>query len=106
MKFIITIFAISILSTSCVSEESIETSDEILNTKEQLLSEGHWICTQQCANGTTLAGYGNSASEAYQDLSGCGSGGGNINCNFAEPIITESQVITEDETSVITEDVD
>jgi hypothetical protein len=98
MKSIMIFLAISIISTSCVNEESIETYDEIVNTEEQLVSEGYWLCSQQCANGTTLTGYGLTPSEAYQDLSGCGSGGGNINCGYIDqtPIITEAQIVTED----------
>lgn len=99
MKSIMILFAISIFGTSCLSQEGTDPSEEIVVIEEQLLSDGYWMCSQQCSNGSTIAGYGLTPGEAYQDLSGCGSGGGNINCGYISetPIITEAQVITEDE---------
>jgi hypothetical protein len=99
MKSIMILLGISILGTSCLSQENIEISDEIVATEEQLVSDGFWLCSQQCSNGTTLYGYGSTSDGAYQDLSGCGAGGGSINCGYIDqtPIITEAQIIPEDE---------
>jgi len=79
MRILMTTLAIS-LFTACVVErdDAGTTSDDIATTSQAL---GGWLCSQQCSGGEYHFGGGDTVDEAYQNLQGCGPGGGTIECS-------------------------
>jgi len=82
MKTIAIMFAAT-LFTAC----TVEPNDT--STASQALDGDSWICRQDCANGDQLIGVGRTPDEAYQDLPGCGAGGGPIYCNQRVVLIAD-----------------
>ena len=63
---------------SAPDEES--TVAPTVKTSAQVLDRDPWGCYQICADGSSSMGFGGTADLAYQDMPGCGPGGGTINC--------------------------
>jgi hypothetical protein len=86
-----TLMTFMTLSTMALFGAACGVETDNVGTSSQGIFSEYWLCTQQCADGGTRYGYGMNPSEAYQDLQGCGAGGGEISCSLVddEPIITE-----------------
>ena len=76
-KILMTLFAFSMF-TACAVEPGPAARDD-LGTTEQALSG--WTCRQTCGDGSVSTGSGSTPDEAYQNMPGCGPGGGTINCD-------------------------
>jgi hypothetical protein len=72
MKKLMTLFAFTMFTACAVESNDVSTTSQALSG---------WSCSQQCADGSWLFGTGNTPDEAYQNLSGCGPGGGEISCD-------------------------
>jgi hypothetical protein len=78
MMKLMTTFALTMLTACAVEGSNVSTTNQELSG---------WMCTQQCADGTTSSGSGSTPDEAYQNLPGCGPGGGPIMCDEKELIL-------------------
>jgi hypothetical protein len=74
MKTFMTLFAITFTSACAVDSDGVATTSQAVTSI--------WRCEQQCGDGQWSVGFGSTPDTAYQDLPGCGPGGGDINCNF------------------------
>lgn len=79
MRILMTLLALSLFTACGVDgDDAGATSDGVSTTSQAL---GDWMCSQRCSSGRWEIGLGSTADEAYQDLPGCGPGGGTIECN-------------------------
>lgn len=77
-RFLFSLLAVALVG--CAGDQVREGDTEQVDEAAAALQDGCYVCRQACSGGGVLFGYGTTADGAYQDLSGCGSGGGTIEC--------------------------